>query len=55
MVSPGNRDELARSVKDFNGGFRLVRYIDAIDRELDARHWKISLLMSKIMLSGFVQ
>jgi len=41
MGGPGDRDKFARSVKDFNGGFRLVRCTDAIERALDERHRNI--------------
>ena len=44
MVGPGDRDEFARSVKDFNGGFRLVRYTDAVDSALDERHRNIFII-----------
>ena len=55
MVGPGDWDEFARSVKDLYGCYHLVGYTDAVERALDERHRKLSLLMPIIMLSGFSQ
>ena len=44
MVGPGDRHEFARSVKDFNGGFRLIRCTDAVERALDERHRNILII-----------